>query len=197
MRHFAIFAVFIFTLVNCGGEEKDSAGESAGDNKYPLVHIETEKGKIVLELWPDVAPNHVANYLDLVNQGFYTGLQWHRVVKNFVIQSGSPTNDITGHSGYVIPAEFSNLPHNPGTLSMARGHDPNSASCQFFICLSRRPDLDGQYTIFGRVSEGLDVVKKIGRLATDDNDKPIEAVHIVRIWEDGKPVPEKGVETIE
>ena len=103
------------------------------------------------------------------------------MVKNFVIQSGSPTNDISGHSGYVIPAEFSNLPHNPGTLSMARGYDPNSASCQFFICLSRRPDLDGQYTIFGRTVEGLNVVKKIGRLATDENDKPVETVHIEKI----------------
>ncbi|MFH1701122.1 MAG: peptidylprolyl isomerase [Candidatus Zixiibacteriota bacterium] len=197
MRQFAFFILCIIMLVNCGGGKDEPQEEPVADSKYPRVHIETEQGKIVLELWPDVAPNHVANFLDLVNKGFYTGLQWHRIIKNFVIQSGSPNNDISGHSGYVIPAEFSNLPHNPGTLSMARGHDPNSASCQFFICLSRRPDLDAKYTIFGRTVEGMDIVKKIGSLATDENDKPIESVHMVKVWEEGKPVPEKGEITIE
>jgi len=174
-------------LIACGGNEPKKEGDK--QKPYPRVRIETELGKIVLELWPDVAPNHVANFLDLVDKGFYRGLTWHRVIKDFIIQSGSPNNDISGHAGYVIEAEFSNLPHNPGTLSMARGVDPNSASCQFFICLDRRPDLDGRYTIFGQTVEGLDVVQAIGRVETDADDRPLKAVHIVNIGREDKRLP--------
>jgi cyclophilin family peptidyl-prolyl cis-trans isomerase len=180
----------LILIFGCSGEEQEKAEKDAPmENQHPIVNLDTEFGRIKLELWPDVAPNHVANFLDLADSGFYTGQIWHRVMKDFIIQSGSPTGDISGHAGYVIPAEFSQLPHNPGTLSMARGKDPNSASCQFFICLTRRPDLDGQYTVFGRTIEGMDVVKKIGKLETDDNDKPLEPVHILRIWQEGKEIP--------
>ncbi|MCK5125160.1 MAG: peptidylprolyl isomerase [candidate division Zixibacteria bacterium] len=173
-------------LLGCSGEEDKGKSEAQDESSQPIVFIETELGTIKLELWPDVAPNHVANFLDLVNSGFYTGLTWHRVIKGFVIQSGDPNADGSGNAGYVIPEEFSGLPHNPGTLSMARGHEYNSASCQFFICLARRPDLDGQYTIFGRTIEGLDVVKKIGKTKTDKKEKPLEDIHVLKIWQEGK-----------
>lgn len=187
-----VFTIAALLSFGCSSGEKGEKGEK-GDNPekqpgddFPHVIIETEMGTIKLELWPDVAPNHVANFLELVNNGFYNGLTWHRVIEGFVIQSGCPNADGTGNAGYFIPAEFSNLPHNPGTLSMARGHDYNTASSQFFICLARRPDLDGKYTIFGRTIEGMDVVRKIGAVETDKNDKPLEDINILRMWEQGK-----------
>ncbi len=181
-------------LIGCSAEEGSDQKSEQEAKIYPIVNIETEMGTIKLELWPDVAHNHVLNFLELVNSGFYTGLTFHRVIKGFMIQTGDPNGDGTGNAGYIIPEEFSNMPHNPGTLSMARGHDYNSASCQFFICLARRPDLDGQYTVFGRTIEGLDVVQKIGKVETDKKgkpkDKPLEDIHIIKIWEEGKdPVP--------
>ena len=181
-------AVLSLAIIGCSSESDSEVkkGPAHKSGTFPIVYIETEMGTIKLELWPDVAPNHVANFLDLVNTGFYTGLTWHRVIKNFVIQSGDPNGDGSGNAGYVIPAEFSQLPHNPGTLSMARGIDPNTASCQFFICLARRPDLDGKYSIFGRTIEGLDVVAKIGKVAVDKKDKPLEPIHILKIWQEGK-----------
>jgi len=186
-----VSAALLFTIIiGCSSETETKKGPANKAGGSPIVYIETEMGTIKLELFPQEAPNHVANFLDLVNTGFYTGLTWHRVIRDFVIQSGDPKGDGSGNAGYVITAEFSNLPHNPGTLSMARGNDPNTASCQFFICLSRRPDLDGRYSIFGRTIEGMDVVLKIGQVATDENDKPREPIHILKIWQEGKePVP--------
>ena len=144
--------------------------------------IETLGGKIVADLFDQVAPKTVANFVKLANSVFYDQLLFHRIVPGFVIQGGDPlTKDIslrelwgTGGPGWKIDAEFSKLTHSRGTLSMARSHDPNSAGSQFFIVLKDSSFLDGQYTIFGKVIEGMDVVDNISTLKTDSKEAPME-----------------------
>lgn len=164
---------------------KQETKVSTTDAKHPRVIMETDMGKIVLELFPDVAPNHVKSFLSLANKGFYNGLTFHRVIKNFVIQGGDPKGDGSGNAGYTIAAEFSNMKHMPGTLAMARASDPNSASCQFYICLAPLPSLDGKYTIFGQVAEGMDVVYKIGAVATGPGDRPVTPVKMIKVYQEG------------
>jgi peptidyl-prolyl cis-trans isomerase B (cyclophilin B) len=196
MKKFIVFLVAVFLVAGCSKEDTEKKEEAKmAEPERPRVIMETDMGKIVLELFPDVAPNHVNNFLELTNKGFYNGLTFHRVIKGFVIQGGDPKGDGTGDAGYVIPAEFSNLKHMPGTLAMARGHDPNSASCQFYICLGQLPDLDGKYTIFGQTVEGMDVVNKIGGVETDKGDKPVKPVHMIRLWEEGKQPPPVAPDT--
>ncbi|MFB3897416.1 MAG: peptidylprolyl isomerase [bacterium] len=132
-----------------------------GEVQKPMVTIETDKGKIVFEMYPDYAPKTVARITELIQQKFYDGLTFHRVVPGFVIQGGDPAGNGTGGSGVKLPAEFNSLKHKPGTVAMARAQDPNSADCQFYICLGTPSFLDGQYTVFGQVLEGQDVVEKI------------------------------------
>ena len=149
-------------------------------SNYPKVLISTSLGDITAELWDDVAPNHAANFLKLGADGFYDNLAFHRIITGFVIQGGCPTGDGTGGPGYSVDAEFNDRPHHPGTLSMARSSDPNSAGSQFFICLTRAKckHLDGEYTGFGQVTDGMDVVEKLGAAATDGNDCPRERLAI-------------------
>lgn len=130
--------------------------------------IKTDKGDITLQFYPDVAPIHVASFLNLARSGFYDGTTFHRVVPGFVAQGGDPkskdpnaTDVGTGGPGYNLPAEFSDRKHETGTLAMARSQDPNSAGSQFYICLAPQPSLDGQYTVFGNVVSGMDVVNAI------------------------------------
>ncbi|MDP1809453.1 MAG: peptidylprolyl isomerase [Actinomycetota bacterium] len=125
------------------------------------VVIETDKDKMVLVLYPDVAPKTVDNFKKLIGQGFYNGLTFHRVVPGFVIQGGDPKGDGSGGPGYTIPAEFNDKPHIRGTLAMARAQDPDSAGSQFYITLAPQPSLDRNYTVFGQVVEGMDVIDKI------------------------------------
>jgi len=186
MKRLLVIALAMFFVVGCS--KKEEGKNDQVDNKKPRVVMETDMGTVVLELFPDVAPNHVKNFLDLVNKGFYNGLIFHRVVKDFVIQSGDPKGDGTGGAGYTIPAEFSDLKHMPGTVGMARGPDVNSASSQFYICLAQLPGLDNNYTIFGQVVKGMDVVKKIGLVETV-KEKPVTPVYIMRMWEEGKTPP--------
>jgi cyclophilin family peptidyl-prolyl cis-trans isomerase len=134
--------------------------------KNPVVVLETSEGTIELELYPNVAPKHVANFLELANKGFYNGVIFHRVIDGFMIQGGDPTGTGMGDSGKRIPAEFNDSLHHAGTLSMARSNDPNSASCQFFICLGPQSFLDHKYTVFGNTIKGYDVVQKIGKTPT-------------------------------
>jgi cyclophilin family peptidyl-prolyl cis-trans isomerase len=129
--------------------------------KTSLVRITTNKGVIDLELYPDDAPVHVANFMKLTEAGFYTGLTFHRVVADFVIQGGDPNGDGSGGPGYTIDAEFNSQKHLTGTLAMARASDPNSAGSQFYITLGPQDFLDGNYTVFGQTVAGLDVVQKI------------------------------------
>ena len=131
-------------------------------DRKPVVMIELEKGgTITMELFPEAAPQHVASFLDLIGKGFYDGLSFHRVVPGFVVQGGCPEGTGSGGPGYSLAAEFNQRPHLTGTLAMARSSDPDSAGSQFYICLAPQPGLDGQYTVFGQVTEGMDLVQKV------------------------------------
>ena len=150
-----------------------------------IAVIETRMGTIKFRLFPDVAPNHCAVFKMLANNGFYNGITFHRVIPNFVIQGGdilsrddNPENDGTGDPGFTINAEFSTKNHKRGTVSTARkGNDINSASSQFFICLADLPFLDGQYSIFGEVIEGMNIVDKIANSPRNEsNDRPLEEI---------------------
>ncbi|MCX6827385.1 MAG: peptidylprolyl isomerase [candidate division Zixibacteria bacterium] len=143
----------------------------------PEIAIQTDFGIMKLELYRDVAPGHVDSMLSLIRKGFYNGLTFHRIIDGFMIQGGDPLGNGAGDAGYNLPAEFSDLKHLEGTLSMARVTDPNSASCQFFICLAPTPHLDGQYTIFGQLMEGYDVLHKIGKVKVAGQ-TPIDKVYI-------------------
>jgi len=136
---------------------------------YPEAVISTSHGDVTVELWNDVAPKHVENFLKLARDGFYDNLNFHRILPGFMIQGGCPRGDGTGGPGWMIDAEFNDREHQPGTLSMARSSDPDSAGSQFFICLTRErcQHLDGKYTAFGKVTEGMDVVKTLGDTDVD------------------------------
>jgi cyclophilin family peptidyl-prolyl cis-trans isomerase len=144
--------------------------------------IETTQGPIKIEFYPDVAPKHVKNFKDLANSGFYDGVVFHRIVPGFVIQAGDPNTKNsnisrdtwgTGGPGYTINQEFNKIPHERGILSMARMPDPNSAGSQFFIVLNNSKFLDGQYTVFGKVIEGMEIADKIANVTTNSMDQPL------------------------
>ncbi len=148
--------------------------------RNPIVTFEMEDGGIIkAELYPEIAPNTVNNFLSLVNKGFYDGLTFHRVIEGFMIQGGCPQGTGTGGPGYSIKGEFSqnrfpnDLKHTEGVLSMARAMAPDSAGSQFFIMHKTSPHLDGAYAAFGKVIEGMDVVNRIAEVDTDYRDKPI------------------------
>jgi len=136
----------------------------AGDKDIPEgnhINIETEHGDILIELYPDSAPNTVANFKALAGKGYYDGLIFHRVIPGFMAQGGDPDGRGTGGPGYKVKAEFNERKHVRGTLAMARSSDPDSAGSQFYICYGDTPHLDGQYTIFGQVVEGMDAVDAV------------------------------------
>ncbi|RMH59585.1 MAG: peptidylprolyl isomerase [Candidatus Hydrogenedentota bacterium] len=155
------------------------------------AEIEIEgKGTFTILFFPETAPNHVANFISLARAGFYDSVTFHRVIPNFVAQGGDPTGTGRGGPGYTIPAEFSNLPHERGTVSMARAFDPNSAGSQFFICFRRLPFLDGKYTVFGKVIEGMDVVDRIRKRDPQRRpDYPGDRIRSIRILERTPPPP--------
>jgi len=184
MRYNFLYLLFILFLIatNCRNEAKMLTAEEikallekikaaplkdVADDEVAV--IETDLGRIVLELYPKVAPQHCRSFKRLADNGFYEGTKFHRVVPGFVIQGGDilsrdadPANDGTGDPGYTLPAEFSNIPHERGILSMARkGYSVDTAGSQFFICVGAAHQLDGQYTVFGRVIEGMEVADKI------------------------------------
>ena len=147
----------------------------------PIIRFEMENGDIMkAELYPQVAPNTVNNFISLVNKGFYDGLIFHRVINGFMIQGGDPEGTGMGGPGYGIKGEFAqngfanDLKHSAGVLSMARSMMPNSAGSQFFIMHKDAPHLDGAYAAFGKIIEGMDVVNKIAEVATDYSDRPME-----------------------
>lgn len=125
------------------------------------LYLDLPYGWVVIQLWPDVAPKTVARIKELARQGFYDGTPFHRVIADFMAQGGDPTGTGTGGSGQRLEAEFSAVKHVRGTVSMARSSDVNSADSQFFICLAPAPHLDGQYTAFGQVTEGMEFVDRI------------------------------------
>ncbi len=154
-----------------------------------LACITTTEGEMVIEFWPDVAPNTVANFKKLASQGFYDGTCFHRVIKDFMIQGGDPqTKDPakeavwgTGGPGYTIKAEFNDRSHQRGVVSMARSNDPNSAGSQFFICHGDPTFLDRQYTAFGKLIKGDDVLEKIATTPTRPQDRPDKRMGVISI----------------
>lgn len=158
------------------------------DNKKPIVSIEIEDGKVIkVELYPEIAPVTVDNFVSLVKKGFYDGLIFHRVIRGFMIQGGCPLGNGTGGPGYTIKGEFeangveNNLKHERGVISMARALDPNSAGSQFFIMHETSPHLDGQYAAFGKVIEGMETVDAIACVATGWGDRPFEDVVMKKV----------------
>ena len=154
--------------------------------------------QIKAELYPEIAPETVENFLNLIEKKFYDGLTFHRVIKGFMIQGGCPIGNGTGGPGYTIHGEFASngfkndLAHTEGVLSMARSQNKDSAGSQFFIVTKDAPDLDGQYASFGKVIKGMDVVHKIENVETDSNDKPVKSVVIESIKVDTKGEDYKG-----
>lgn len=168
----------------------------------PIVTITMESGDVMkLELYPEVAPNTVNNFISLAKKGYYDGLTFHRVIKGFMIQGGCPLGNGTGNPGYSIKGEFrqngfmNQLKHEAGVISMARSMMPDSAGSQFFIMHKKAPHLDGSYAAFGKLIEGMDVVNKIAEVATDYQDKPMEpqvmASVTVETFGEEYPEPEK------
>ena len=165
----------------------------------PIVTITMENGDIMkAELYPDIAPNTVNNFISLIKKGYYNGLTFHRIIRGFMIQGGCPEGNGTGGPGYSIKGEFSmngfqnDLRHTPGVLSMARSQMPDSAGSQFFIMHMTSPHLDGQYAAFGKVTEGLDIVDKIASVETGYFDNPLSPQVIASMTVDtfGEEYPE-------
>ena len=196
-----ICAVSLVLSLNLGCAEETNktetpklvAKEEAKPTNAPAAKevaiLKTSEGEMVLEFYPDVAPNHVENFKKLAKKGFYDGTAFHRVIKGFMIQGGDPnTKDEAkkdswgqGGPGYTIKAEFNKKPHVRGTLSMARTPDPDSAGCQFYICHGAPSFLDGQYTVFGQLIKGDDVLEKIATTATEGSDRPVKRMNIESI----------------
>jgi len=165
-----------------------------------VAELHTTAGDIDIRFFPDVAPNHVKNFIDLAEKGFYNGTKFHRVIAGFMIQGGDP-NSIsgdpatwgTGGSAQNVKAEFSRVPHKRGIVSMARAQHPDSASSQFFICVADSGFLDGQYSVFGKVTKGMDVADKIVSAPKDQRtDRPFEPVTITSITIRPAKEDEKG-----
>ena len=165
----------------------------------PVITITMENGDVMKgELYPEIAPNTVNNFISLVKKGFYDGLIFHRVINGFMIQGGCPDGTGMGGPGYSIKGEFTqnrfknDLKHTAGVLSMARAMHPNSAGSQFFIMHKDAPHLDGAYAAFGKITEGLDVIDKIAKVPTDFRDRPLEDQVIATIVIDtlGETYPE-------
>src|SRR5438552_7547408 len=165
--------------------------KTMADYQNKVAEIQTTAGEIDIRFFPDVAPNHVKNFIDLAQKGFYNGTKFHRVIPGFMIQGGDPNTKSsdtsswgTGGSGTNVKAEFSDIPHKRGIVSMARSSDPNSASSQFFIVVKDSNFLDNQYTAFGEVVSGMDVADKIVNAPRHDPgrlDRPNQPIHIKKI----------------
>jgi len=167
-----LLSCLVLGQVACANQEASKENEmglftkapQAGDAGIPEgnhIRITTQKGDMVLELYADTAPNTVANFKALAGKGFYDGLKFHRVIAGFMAQAGDPEGTGMGGPGYKVKAEFNALHHERGTLAMARSQDPDSAGSQFYICFAPAPHLDGQYTIFGKLTEGFDILDGI------------------------------------
>ncbi|MFN7952313.1 MAG: peptidylprolyl isomerase [bacterium] len=155
--------------------------------EYKAVVTMEKGGSFTILFDPSVAPNHVANFVSLARKGFYNGTSFHRVIPGFMAQGGDPTGTGTGGPGYTIKAEFNATKHVRGTVSMARKPDPDSAGSQFFICFGDTPNLDNQYTVFGKVIEGMDVVDKIKPRDPMRATEPGDKIQTVVIQEAAKP----------
>ncbi len=181
-----IVAIMLMVAIPAFAQAKNAEKKKMGDTKEEVAVIETSHGKIVIKFFPDIAPGHVENFKKLTKSGFYNGTIFHRIIPNFMIQGGDPnTKDKEntsaygmGGPGYEIDAEFNNKSHKRGIVSMARSQNPNSAGSQFFICVADSPFLDGQYTVFGEVIEGMDVADKIVAQPRDGKDLPDKRIEM-------------------
>ncbi|MBR2187650.1 MAG: peptidylprolyl isomerase [Lachnospiraceae bacterium] len=174
------------------------------ENKNPVVTITMENGDVMkAELYPEIAPNTVNNFISLIRKGFYDGVIFHRVIRGFMLQGGDPEGTGMGGPGYSIKGEFSsngftnNLKHDPGVLSMARTMMPDSAGSQFFIMHKKSPHLDGEYAAFGKIIEGMEVVNTIAETATAPNDRPYETQRMEHVTVETFGVDYPEPETIE
>jgi peptidylprolyl isomerase len=146
------------------------------------LYMDVPKGRVVIEMRPDLAPNHVAQIKELVRRGFYDGVPFHRVIDGFMAQTGDPTGTGTGGSGHKLKAEFNKEHHVRGTVSMARAQDPNSADSQFFICFAPAPFLDGQYTVWGKVVSGMEYIDAIKKADPGDRSGMVkDPDHIIKM----------------
>jgi len=171
--------VLLFTLLL--GASPMSAAAAPTLDPENTIYLDLPDGRVVIQLRPDLAPNHVARIKELARKGFYDGLTFHRVIPGFMAQTGDPRGDGTGGSGQKLKAEFSKEHHERGTVSMARASSPDSADSQFFICFDSAPFLDGQYTIWGQVVSGMEFVDKIKKGSSSNNgavSDPTKIVHM-------------------
>jgi peptidyl-prolyl cis-trans isomerase B (cyclophilin B) len=184
---FLLFSLSLFTSESFSQEVRSRkfSPEEVKKMSEQRAIIHTNLGDITSKFFPEVAPNHVNNFIELAKKGFYNGTTFHRVVPRFVIQGGDPNSknpDRSKHGmggpGYQIKAEFNKKPHRRGALSMARSAHPDSAGSQFFICVADIPSLDGQYTVFGEVVKGIEVVDKIVSQPRDGNDNPKDRIEM-------------------
>jgi cyclophilin family peptidyl-prolyl cis-trans isomerase len=178
MRYLLIGALLI---VACGvQQEKETVVRKSGE-PYMMISVK-DYGEIAIQLYPDKAPKNVKNMSDLADQGYFNGLIFHRVINGFVVQGGCPKGDGTGDPGYEVEDEIApDLKHLKGTVAMAN-RGPNTNGSQFYICLAPQPGLDGRYTIFGQVVQGMDLVDRIGRVQTGPRDKPVTDVVMEKVW---------------
>lgn len=185
---FSFVAIVAVTLsgtpARAAEETKPDAKSDAKSDAKEVAVLKTSAGEMVVEFWPEVAPKTVENFKTLARKGFYDGTAFHRVIKDFMIQGGDPlTKDPskealwgTGDPGYKLKAEFNDRKHVRGVISMARSQNPDSAGSQFFICHGNPSFLDGQYTAFGKLIKGDDVLEKIATSKTGPNDRPVERI---------------------
>lgn len=190
MRHFmvvpALVLVFLFSVsVSAEIRHKKFTDKEIKKMAETKAVIETKFGSIELKFFPELAPNHVNNFIELAKKGFYDETTFHRAIPGFMLQGGDPNSKNPdrskhgmGNPGYTVKAEFNDKPHKKGTLSMARSSNPDSAGSQFFICVADAFSLDKQYTVFGEVVSGMDVVDKIVMQPRDSRDNPIERIEM-------------------
>jgi peptidyl-prolyl cis-trans isomerase B (cyclophilin B) len=192
---FVVLAGLLILSITAFTKNKSGVGNNApkvyknakGEIVEKIAIISTKQGSISIRLLPEIAPKHVESFIKLAEKSFYNGTTFHRVIPGFMIQGGDPNSKDannrmahgTGGPGYTVPAEFSNTSHKRGILSMARSSDPDSAGSQFFIVVKDSTFLDGQYTVFGEVIEGIDVADKIVAVPRDPRDNPIEPVEMM------------------
>lgn len=195
--------VALLSLVGCSSNNKENNTNVSQENLPTATISIKDFGDVEVELYPNIAPNTVNNFISLANDGFYDGTTFHRVIKDFMIQGGDPDGNGTGGPGYSIKGEFTNngfqndLAHTEGVISMARSSLPDSAGSQFFIMTSTSPHLDGEYAAFGKVTDGMDVVREIENIETDSSDMPVNTVTIESVKVDTKGIKYDSPEKIE
>tara|TARA_R110002012_G_scaffold311108_2_gene520345 strand:+ start:31086 stop:31643 length:558 start_codon:yes stop_codon:yes gene_type:complete len=178
MRLIRILSLFVLAL---GIVTMSNANDAGAQDLENTLYLDLKDGRVVIQLRPDLAPNHVARIKELTREGFYDGLVFHRVIEGFMAQTGDPDGNGTGGSGQKLDAEFSKGHHSRGTVSMARSANPNSADSQFFICFTDAPHLDGQYTIWGQVTEGMEYVDMIKKGAPWANGSVADPDQIIKM----------------